>query len=128
MAEAMTLNEIMGGMTGGEEGGYAIGGLVRYFGKGGFTPRGTDTIPAMLTPGEFVMNSRATRRFYSQLVAMNAGLSPAYRASGGSVMNAGITGDVTINVSGGQTGQDTARTIVRALNREIRRGTSALRQ
>ena len=30
-----------------------------YFAKGGFARRGTDTIPAMLTPGEFVVSRKA---------------------------------------------------------------------
>lgn len=34
---------------------------VIYRSKGGFTPKGTDTVPAMLTPGEFVMNTRAVK-------------------------------------------------------------------
>lgn len=34
---------------------------VLYRSNGGFTPRGTDTVPAMLTPGEFVMNTKAVK-------------------------------------------------------------------
>lgn len=30
-------------------------GRVLYFGRGGFVPRGTDSVPAMLTPGEMVI-------------------------------------------------------------------------
>ena len=42
----------------------AMGGMV-YRAKGGsiFKPRGTDTVPAMLTPGEFVHNRRAVNTF-----------------------------------------------------------------
>jgi hypothetical protein len=43
--------------------GYSSGGIVAksgqkplYFNQGGFVPRGTDTVPAMLTPGEVVLN------------------------------------------------------------------------
>ena len=41
------------------------GGKVNYLAKGGtpFKPRGTDTVPAMLTPGEWVINRRASRAF-----------------------------------------------------------------
>jgi len=46
-----------------------------------FEPRGTDTVPAMLTPGEFVVNARATKNNLSLLEAINAG---AY--SGGGVV------------------------------------------
>lgn len=31
----------------------------QYYAKGGFTKKGTDTIPAMLTPGEFVVSRKA---------------------------------------------------------------------
>ena len=40
--------------------GYATGGEVQYRASGGvMQPRGTDTVPAMLTPGEFVMRKQA---------------------------------------------------------------------
>ncbi|OIN79100.1 phage tail tape measure protein [Mycobacterium malmoense] len=51
--------------------GYALGGLVKYFATGG--PAGTDTIPAWLSPGEFVMNSDATRQYLPYLQNMNKG-------------------------------------------------------
>lgn len=50
---------------------YALGGLVKYFADGG--PSGTDTIPAWLSPGEFVMNSDATRQYLPYLQSMNKG-------------------------------------------------------
>ena len=39
----------------------AQGGLIRGYAEGGsiFTPQGTDTVPAMLTPGEFVIQKTA---------------------------------------------------------------------
>lgn len=37
---------------------FQMGGLIHRAG-GGFAPRGTDTVPAMLTPGEFVLKRRA---------------------------------------------------------------------
>jgi hypothetical protein len=39
----------------------AMGGLI-YANRGIFVPRGTDTVPAMLTPGEFVVNRAAVNR------------------------------------------------------------------
>jgi hypothetical protein len=39
----------------------ARGGLI-YANRGIFVPRGTDTVPAMLTPGEFVVNRSAVTR------------------------------------------------------------------
>jgi hypothetical protein len=98
----------------------AFGGSIRGLAMGG---RGTDTVPVMLTPGEFVMNAQASRRFYSQLVGMNAGLAPQGRAEGGSVTN---FGDINVSVTGGGPSRQTAREIATALRRELRRGTSKL--
>ena len=40
------------------------GGVVpKYFANGGFTPKGTDTVPAMLTPGEFVVRKSAVDQY-----------------------------------------------------------------
>jgi hypothetical protein len=90
---------------------------------GGFA-RGTDTIPAMLSPGEYVVNAKSTRRFFSQLQAINAGSAPIYRAEGGPVTNNTTIGDIVIQ--GGNSGRQTARTIAKELQREMRRGTSRL--
>jgi hypothetical protein len=44
-------------------GALSSGGMVpRYFASGGFS-RGTDTVPAMLTPGEFVVKKFAVDKF-----------------------------------------------------------------
>jgi hypothetical protein len=52
--------------------GYAMGGIVpRYMSSGGMAV-GTDTVPAMLTPGEFVVNKKATQRFGPLLSAINS--------------------------------------------------------
>lgn len=56
--------------------------------KGGsiFQPKGTDTVPAMLTPGEFVVNADATRKNAGLLHAINNGFASGgvvYRADGG---------------------------------------------
>ena len=58
-------------------------------------PKGTDTVPAWLTPGEFVMNAEATRMFEPQIEEMNnagravqaqqGGTIPEYSAHGGPV-------------------------------------------
>ena len=102
----------------------ARGGLMRLAGGGSiFKSHGTDTIPAMLSPGEFVVNARATRRFFSQLVAMNAGAKPLYRQDGGAVTN---IGDINVSVNGSTSTRQTAREIATALRREVRRGTSKL--
>ena len=99
----------------------AHGGVA--FLAGGGRPRGTDVIPAMLSPGEMVMSAATTRRFASQLTAMNAGVKPSYHSQGGHVTN---VGDINVRVEGGGTGRQTARSIANELRRELRRGTSIL--
>ena len=54
---------------------FSKGGVV-YASKGqliNFEPKGTDTVPAMLTPGEFVVNAKATRENLPLLRAINKG-------------------------------------------------------
>ena len=69
--------------------GFARGGPV-YVSRGMFVPRGTDTVPAMLTPGEFVVNRSAVQRGNNlQLLrAMNSGggaSGPGNMSGGGQV-------------------------------------------
>ena len=72
-------------------GGAARGGFVpvRGFAKGGnvFKPRGTDTVPAMLTPGEFVIRKSAVDKIgVGALSALNNGnVSTVYKAAGGEI-------------------------------------------
>jgi TP901 family phage tail tape measure protein len=57
----------------------ASGGIIpQYLASGGspFIARGTDTVPAMLTPGEFVVNARSTAANLDLLRGINA--SPTY--------------------------------------------------
>lgn len=50
----------------------AMGGMVpKYMASGGLA-RGTDTVPAMLTPGEYVVNKKATQSFGPLLGAINS--------------------------------------------------------
>jgi len=71
------------------------GGLI-YANKGryvNFEPKGTDTVPAMLTPGEFVVNAKATKQNLGLLQQINKGGKiggfsrggVVYLADGGSV-------------------------------------------
>lgn len=98
--------------------GAAHGG--RYFQVGG---RGTDQIPAWLTPGEFVVNARSARDFFPQLQAINAGQQPVYREQGGSVTT---VGDIHVTVQGGESSSQTVREIATGLRRELRRKTARL--
>lgn len=78
-AASAAIAGLIGGATGGLVPGAAVGGLVpAYMAAGGviskMTRRGSDTIPAMLTPGEFVMRKRAVDQIGAgTLAAMNAG-------------------------------------------------------
>lgn len=100
----------------------ARGGMMRYLASGG-AARGTDKILARLSAGEVVTNAKASRRFYSQLSAMNADVEPVYRASGGDVYNTTI-GD--INVTEAKRPGQTGREVMARIRRENRRGSSRL--
>ena len=69
--------------------GRASGGIVQYRAKGGtiFRPKGTDTVPAMLTPGEFVIKKSAVDKIgVNNLTALNNGnMSTVGYAKGGVV-------------------------------------------
>jgi hypothetical protein len=95
-------------------------GGMQYLAMGG---QGQDTIPAMLSPGEFVINADSSKKFFSELNAINSGGQPVYREQGGSITN---VGDVNVTVNGGDSSQQTVREIGHALRRELRRGTIKL--
>jgi len=96
------------------------GGKAQYLAQGG---QGQDTVPALLSPGEFVVNSNSTKKFFSELNAINSGSKPVTRDQGGSITN---VGDVNVTVQGGDSSQQTVREIGGALRREVRRGTIKL--
>ena len=84
--------------------GLASGGLVQYRAGGGsiFQPKGTDTVPAMLTPGEFVIRKSAVDRIgVGTLAALNRGGPVQYRQAGGAInaMNAQFGGGQGGNVN-----------------------------
>ena len=85
--------------------------------KGGMM-KGSDRIPALLSPGEFVVNADSTRKFYSQLVGMNSGAQGFNK--GGSTTT---VGDISVNMqSSGSESYDAVK-LGRALQRQVRRGT-----
>ena len=62
-------------LQGGEAEGMSLGGIV-YASNGqmiNFQKKGTDTVPAMLTPGEFVVNRQSTKDNLSLLQNINSG-------------------------------------------------------
>ena len=89
----------MPGMAGPWTGGYITSsGGVAYRAAGGsiFQPKGTDTVPAMLTPGEYVIKKSAVDRVgVGALSAINSGRYARgglvqYRQDGGSAGQAAI--------------------------------------
>ena len=93
---------------------YADGGMVR----------GPDRQLTALARGETVVNRKQSRKFFSELNAMNQGSQPVYRDQGGPVTN---VGDVNVTVRGGDSSQQTVREIGHALRREVKRGNILLR-
>lgn len=83
------------------------GGIIpKYFATGGFA-MGTDTVPAMLTPGEFVVKKSAVDRIgTSSLNSINNGTSPD-----SSVYNYSIN----VNVSSGSNPNDIANAVMRQI-------------
>jgi hypothetical protein len=71
--------------SGGKSTGKMYGGKVMPMNYGGMVPKymasggsvGSDTVPAMLTPGEFVMNRAATKQFGPMLNEMNNSKFPS---------------------------------------------------
>jgi hypothetical protein len=113
----------LGGLFSGGGGGGLFGGLFSFFSNGGSVGRGTDTVPAMLTPGEFVVKKDAVDKYgTSFLSALNSGSLPMSGfQSGGTVSpvssegrSGAISGpsnsvtnnsDFTFNIQDGQVSQ-----------------------
>ena len=100
----------------------------RGFASGGIV----DTVPAMLTPGEYVINAEATKRNRSLLEYINAqrfdvggSVRGNSTAGGTSITNSNST--FNVSVLGQETPRATAVEIGRALQREVRRGTVRLK-
>jgi len=85
-------------------GGFSSGGLVpKYFAVGGYA-QGTDTIPAMLTPGEFVMSKYAVNSHGTdKMKAINSGSSV-----GDSVYNYNLS----VNVKSDANPDQIAKTVI----------------
>jgi TP901 family phage tail tape measure protein len=109
------LNRISSGETG--IGGIG-GGIAAGFATGG--KFGRDNKLVRMHDGEFIMNSRSSSKFRTQLVAMNAGFAPSF-ANGGSVTNYNF-GDMNFNIEKGDSPEQSIRSFGRAFKREIKRG------
>lgn len=104
-----------GNTDGGDTTNASAGGLIGpngkllYFGRGGFVPRGTDTVPAMLTPGEMVISRDMVKG-----IAKNG-------RSGGAGVN------VTVNVAGYLDSPQAQRSLASLVTDQIRREQSMRR-
>lgn len=123
------LLSILGLAKGGEVKAYASGGHVRGAGTGT-----SDSIPAMLSNGEYVINAQSTRKNRALLEAINSGEAPAF-ARGGPVGRSGYAGAstsqtttfapvISVAVEGGSSGdpakdQAYAANIAEAVNSQI---------
>jgi hypothetical protein len=69
----------------------AFGGKVKKMATGGIVGGTgmTDKVPTMLTPGEFVINKQATKKFGPLLSAINGSKYPQMLAKGGMVGGSG---------------------------------------
>jgi hypothetical protein len=90
--------------------GFANGGMVTGGGYGGGR---SDRIPAMLSNGEYVVNSGAAARNLSTLNAINYG---------GASAGTGSTVNITVNPSPGMDERELASVVSQELMRQMRRG------
>tara|TARA_R110001592_G_scaffold5126_5_gene28459 strand:- start:8716 stop:11826 length:3111 start_codon:yes stop_codon:yes gene_type:complete len=67
-------------------------------------PKGTDTVPAWLTPGEFVMNAEATRMFEPQIEQMNNAGRAKQAEQGGTIPEYAAHGKPIYAAAGGNSG------------------------
>ena len=104
-AQAAVLKKFGGNATAASQfGNWSSGGLIpQYLASGGFAI-GTDTVPAMLTPGEFIMSRYAVNTHgVDTLKAMNSGAT-----AGDSVYNYNLS----VNVRSDANPNDIARTVI----------------
>ncbi len=89
------ISSVFGFSTGGAVGHYADGGHISGLGTGT-----SDSIPAMLSNGEFVINAASTKKYRSLLEAINSG-QMSHFATGGAVgsVQGGGGGSVTNSTS-----------------------------
>jgi TP901 family phage tail tape measure protein len=86
-----------------------VGGNVKGYAAGGFSSLGSDNVPAMLTPGEFVIRKRAVQDFgVKNLESINNG-----EYSGGSVYNYSLA----VNVKSDADADKIAKTVMREIKR-----------
>jgi TP901 family phage tail tape measure protein len=81
--------------------GKALGGMVtKYMARGGAV--GSDTVPAMLTPGEFIVNKTAAKQFGPMLRSINESKYPSMLGSNSGMSNLPIN-NISSSVSDNST-------------------------
>ena len=110
--------------------GYARGGIVKYRAAGGglFQPRGTDTVPAMLTPGELVLTAAQQRQILdlvqgreTQAADATTSALAAWAEAARVAQAAQVAGDQTIVVVDGRgSNEDVVTRVMAALPRKTR--------
>lgn len=86
-----------------------------YAQTGAFAPTGTDTIPAMLTPGEFVVNRESTAANIGLLSAINSIKNPV--TLGGGTTNIAVT----VNANSMLSPEQINREVVPRLKQELKK-------
>jgi TP901 family phage tail tape measure protein len=81
--------------------GKMYGGQIKYMASGGLA-RGSDTVPAMLTPGEFVVNKAAAQAYGPLLNSINESKYPSMLGSNGGMSNTPIN-NISASVSDNST-------------------------
>jgi TP901 family phage tail tape measure protein len=103
---------------GGKVGNYQLGGMISKMANGGiFKGVNTDSVPAMLTPGEFVVKRSAVERFgEANLQKINSGLAD----SSSSVYNYSVNVSVKSDASPDQIAQSVMKQIKQIDSQRIR--------
>jgi len=121
-SNSSSYKSLMGAATGGASNIYQAvssmfsrGGTV-YAAGGTFVPKGSDTVPAMLTPGEFVMNREATRNNVGLLSFMNKTNAQVVPSVGGTTIN-----HITINAKTMLDVETIRREVVPEIERELKK-------
>jgi hypothetical protein len=111
------LPDIRIGAEGAASGGFVTADGIQHFGGGGvvlpFRRRGTDTVPAMLTPGEMILNAAQQRNLAGALGG--GGTTNVY-------VSVSANGDFTSIASEQRMAQRIGKAVVSDLNRAFKRG------
>ena len=103
--------------AGGSIPGYSVGGNVKGYSMGGFASMGTDTVPAMLTPGEFVIRRPAVQSIGMESLEK---LNKTGTYNDGSVYNYNLAVNVTSDADPNKIANTVMREIKRVESQRVR--------